>query len=401
MTAVRVELPPKLLSVFAPKRGELRFRGAYGGRGSAKSYTFAMMAAMWGFAEKLRVLCTRELQVSIKESFHAEIKQAILNTPWLADHYDVGVDYIKGRNGTEFIFRGLRTNMTAIKSMAGIDLCIVEEAEDVPDSSFVDLEPTIRAPKSEIWLLWNPKIEGSAVDKYRTSPPPRSAIVEMNYRDNPWFPLVLEELRQHQQLTREPAMYAHIWEGAYLKNSLAQVFANKWRYGDFTPAKDWDGPYYGLDFGFSQDPTAAVECWVYNRNLYIYKSGGRVGLELDHTAEYFDQCMPEMKKHVIRADCSRPESISYLKRNGMPRIIGCKKGAGSVEDGIEHMKSYTEIIVHQDCKDVGDEFLKYSYKVLKSGDITNDVVDMYNHGIDAIRYAIEPLMRPKSKGFFS
>lgn len=132
MSEVAVSLPPKLVPLFTPPRGDLRFRVAYGGRGSGKSFTFALMAAIWGYAEPLRILCTRELQVSIKESMHAEIKNAIASLPWLAAHYDVGEAYIRGKNGTEFIFRGLRHNISAVKSMAQIDLCIVEEAADVP-----------------------------------------------------------------------------------------------------------------------------------------------------------------------------------------------------------------------------------------------------------------------------
>lgn len=150
MTQVDVKLPPKLVPVFAPPRGELRYRGAYGGRGSAKSFSFAKMAAIYGYMEPLRILCTRDIQDSIKESFHAELKNAIASEPWLAAAYDVGVDYLRGHNGTEFIFKGLRHNISSIKSTAQIDLCIVEEAEDVPQYSWDDLEPTIRTPKSEI-----------------------------------------------------------------------------------------------------------------------------------------------------------------------------------------------------------------------------------------------------------
>ena len=121
-TTARIKLPPKLVPLFAPRRGELRYRCAYGGRGSGKSFSFAKMAAIWGYAEPLRILCTRELQVSIKESMFAEIRNAILSEPWLSRAYDIGENFIRGNNGTEFIFRGLRHNMEAIKSMAQIDL---------------------------------------------------------------------------------------------------------------------------------------------------------------------------------------------------------------------------------------------------------------------------------------
>lgn len=400
MTQARIELPPKLLSVFGPPRGSLRYRGAHGGRGSGKSFTFAKMAAIWGVVEPLRILCTRELQDSIKESFHAELKNAIASEPWLAAAYDVGIDYLRGRvpgreRQTEFMFKGLRHNISSIKSTAQIDLCIVEEAEDVPEASWRDLEPTIRAEKSEIWVIWNPRKDGSPVDqRFRKITPPRSRIVEMNYTDNPWFPSVLEEQRQHQQRTLDPETYAHIWLGQYLRIGKASVFGGKWRQEAFVPGSDWNGPYYGLDFGFAQDPTAGVKCWIHGSRLYIEHETGGVGVEIDDTASMVLRDLPGAADHDIRADNARPESISYLKRNGLPRIKPCAKGKGSVEDGVEHIKSFDEVIIHTRCTATANEFLNYSYKVDRlSGDILPVLRDDNNHYIDALRYALEPVMR--------
>lgn len=392
---VNIPLPKKMYQVFRSKRGDVRYRAAYGGRGSAKSFSFARMAAIYGYGEPLRILCTREFQSSIKESFHAEVKNAILSLPWLAKSYNVGIDYIRGNNGTEFIFRGLKNNTSAIKSMAQIDICIIEEAEQISENSWLDLEPTIRAPKSEIWAIWNPKREDSPVDKrFRKFPPSNAAIAELNYNDNPWFPSVLDVQRLRDRDVMSPGMYRHIWEGKYLKEDESCIFANKWGVADFTPEKTWNGPYFGLDFGFSQDPTAAVKVWIYDSNLYVEYDCGSVGLELDDTAEFVKNGIPGMEKHVIRADCSRPESISFLKRNGLPRIVGCEKGKGSVEDGIAFMRSHTEIIVHPRCVKTQEEMGLYSYKVDRiTGDILPSIVDAYNHFIDAIRYALEPAMK--------
>jgi phage terminase large subunit len=403
MTTARIELPPKLVDVFSAPRGMMRYRGAFGGRGSAKSFTFALMAAVWGYAEPLRILCTRELQVSIKESFHAEVKNAIASTPWLAAHYDVGIDYIRGKNGTEFIFRGLRHNIGSIKSMAQIDLCIVEEAEDVPESSWLDLEPTIRAPKSEIWVVWNPKRDGSPVDKrFRKNSPPRSAIVEMNYLDNPWFPAELEEQRLHNQATMDDATYQHIWLGQYLQHSQAQIFRNKFRVSSFEPDSDWDGPYNGLDFGYASDPTAGVECWINNKKLYVRREAGKTGLELDQTAAYLVERIPSFEQFPVRADNARPESISYLRRGAGGRalksIVACSKGKGSVEDGIAFIGSFDEVVIHPDCTSTAEEFRNYSYKIDRlTGDILPVIVDDWNHYIDAIRYALEPIMKRDDK----
>lgn len=402
MTTMQIELPPKLIPVFAHPRGSIRYRGAYGGRGSGKSFNFAKMAAVFGGIEPLRILCTREFMNSIKESFHAEIKNAIASNAWLASIYDVGIDYIRGKkgtsaDGTEFLFKGLRNNVSSVKSTAQIDICIVEEAEDVPEQSWIDLEPTIRAPKSEIWVLWNPKNKESSVNqRFIATPPPRCHIVKMDYMDNPWFPTELEEQRQHAQRTMTAAMYSHVWEGEYLERSEAQIFKDKYRVMAFEPSEHWGMPYCGLDFGFSQDPTAAVKCWVHDNRLYIEYEAGKVGLELDKTAQYLCKAINDFASHEIQADSARPESINYLQRHGLPKIVGVEKGKGSVEDGILFMQSFDKIVIHPRCVETIAEFSKYSYKVDKqSGRVTNDIVDAYNHYIDAVRYALNRLIKRK------
>ncbi len=400
MATARISLPPKLVPVFTPARGNARYRCAYGGRGSGKSFSFALMAAIWGYAEPLRILATRELQISIKESFYAELKNAIQSQPWLLEHYEIGESYIRGRNGTEFIFRGLRHNMTAIKSMAQIDLCIIEEAEDVPEHSWRDLDPTIRAPKSEIWSIWNPRMDGSPVDDRFIKHPPYNALVaELNWWDNPWFPEVLDEVRRHEQERLDPATYAHVWEGAYLENSDAQVLHGKVRVAEFDPGKRWDGPYYGLDYGFAQDPTAAVECYIHDDRLWIYREAGGVGVELDDTADMVLAAMPEADRYVVRADNARPESTSYLRRHGLPRVESAPKWQGSVEDGIQFLRSFREIVVHPECRGAIRETRLYSYKVDRhTGDILPQIVDAHNHYIDATRYAMAPMIQARGSG---
>lgn len=402
MQTATIQLPPKLLPIFGPERGAARYRALYGGRGSGKSATAALMASVWGYAEPLRILCAREFQVSIAESFHAELKAAIQSRPWLDAHYEIGKDYLRGRNGTEFIFRGIRRNEQSIKSLAKIDLTILEEAEDIPETSWLALEATVfRQPKSELWAIWNPRAENSPVDaRFRRNPPSDALIAEINWQDNPFFPEGLHKLRKREQERLDPATYAHVWEGAYLTNSDAQVFANKITTADFEPRDFWNGPYYGMDFGFAQDPTTAVQCWILNDDLYIRREAGRVGLDLDHTAEFMAKAMPDIGKHVVRADSARPESISFLKRHGLPNITAVDKWQGSVEDGIAFMKSFKRIIVHPDCRSTLNEFRLYSYKVDRyTGDVQPQIVDAHNHYIDAIRYALGGMIKRSGGGF--
>lgn len=400
MTTLQVEFAPKIIPILAPPLGEYRYRVFRGGRGSGKSFQVARMAAILGAVQSLTILCAREFQNSIKRSFHAELKNAIRSNEWLSSQYDVGVDYLKHKtNGTEFVFTGLRNNIDSVKSLAQIDLCIVEEAETVPHASWVDLLPTIRTPKSEIWVIYNPKRRDSWVAQTFDGEdlPPRTIIGELNHSDNPWFPAVLDEQRQSDRERLDPALYRHIWEGAYYEQSDAQVFSGRYRVADFTPKKGWDGPYFGLDFGFSQDETAGVKAWIHGDRLYIEHELYQKRLELDDTAEAMIEALPDVERHVVRADNARPESISYLKRKGIPRIEPCQKGRGSVEDGVEFIKSFAEIIIHPRCKNVENEFTLYSYKIDRhSGDILPVIVDANNHAIDALRYALEPLMKKTS-----
>lgn len=403
MTTATVDLPPKIVDVFTPERGSVQYRGLFGGRGSGKSYGAAKVAAIWGLIDPLRILCTREFQASIKESFHAELKAAIASEPWLESHYDVGTDYLRGKNGTEFLFRGLRKNIGSIKSLAKIDLTIVEEAEDVPEESWLALEATVfRQPHSELWPIWNPRLDGSPVDqRFRKKPPGNAVFAELNWNDNPFFPVGLDALRKREQSRLDPATYAHIWEGAYLTNSDSQVFANKYEIEDFTPQPSWDGPYQGGDFGFSQDPTAAVRLWIKDEVLYCEYEAGKVGLELDDTVQFVNGQIPEFDKYVTRWDSARPESISYLKRHGFPSATAVTKWPGSVEDGIGFMRSFRKIIIHPRCTAIAQEFRLYSYKIDRhSGDILPSIVDAHNHYIDAMRYALGPMIRSNDEGFF-
>src|SRR5690606_5388948 len=200
MTTLRVELPPKLIPVLSPPLGTFRYRVLRGGRGSGKSFSVAKMSAIWGAVQPLRILCTREFQNSIKQSFYTEVANAIKSEPWLESVYDVGKDYIRHKwNGTEYLFAGLRHNIDSIKSMAQINLCIVEEAETGSHVSTRDLNPTIPATNDEIIINHNPKRRDSWVAQQCDGGrlPPRTVVVMVNADDSPWFPAVLEEQRKY------------------------------------------------------------------------------------------------------------------------------------------------------------------------------------------------------------
>ena len=409
MTTARLEVPPKLIPVFT---GNFRYRGSYGGRGSAKTRTFAKMTAVRAmmFAQagvSGVVLCGREFMNSLEDSSMEEIKQAIRETPWLDAFFDIGEKFIRTKDRrVSYVFCGLRHNLDSIKSKARILIAWIDEAESVSEMAWSKLLPTVRAEDSEVWITWNPEDEESPTNqRFRMQAPENSCIVEMNYSDNPWFPDVLEQERLNDYNRLDGPTYAWVWEGAYRKNSQAQIFAGKYEVKEFTHGEDWDGPYNGLDFGFSQDPTAATQCWVHGDTLYVEFEAGKTGLELDHTADYICKRIPSFDREVVRADSARPESISYLKRpdldgkrKNMPGIVGVEKGKGSVEDGIEFIKSFAMVVIHPRCQETAREFQRYSYKVDRlSGDVTKVILDKFNHYIDSIRYGLEQVMKSRGR----
>jgi len=218
MTAGRIELPEKLIPVFS---GEALYRGAYGGRGSAKSRSFAKMAAVHGLRCALAkesgvIVCGREFQNSLDESSMAEVKQAIETEPWLAANYEIGEKFIRTRDGRiDFSFVGLRRNIESVKSTARIRLLWVDEAEPVSEMAWQKAIPTVREENAEIWVTWNPERRASATNqRFRVNPPENSKIVELNWRDNAWFPSTLDQIRREDEAKR-PEQYPHIWEGEY------------------------------------------------------------------------------------------------------------------------------------------------------------------------------------------
>lgn len=356
------------------------------------------------------ILCGREFMNTLSDSSMEEIKQAIKEVPFLNDYYELGESYIRSKNRKiEFLFAGLRHNLDSIKSKARILLCWVDEAESVSQAAWDKLEPTIRGiDDAEIWVTWNPEKKGSPCDKkFRHKEiydPDTGELIgvgaEINWRDNPKFPKILDRQRRIALRTLSPEKYNWIWEGGYNENSEAQIFANKYVVQDFVPdLKTWDGPYQGLDFGFANDPMAFVRAWIHNRTLYIEYDCSKVGLETDHTAAFIEKHVPNPNQVNTRADNSRPETISYLKRHGMSRCVPCEKGKGSVEDGIAFIQSFDKIVIHSRCKGTKEEFDNYSYKVDRlTGEVLPIIIDAWNHHIDALRYALEPIM--KSRGNF-
>lgn len=217
--SVNVEIPPKLIPIFT---GEADVRAAYGGRGSGKTMTFAKMTAirayMWDQAGRDGVIvCGREFLNSIDDSSLAEVKAAIESEPWLAEHFDIGEKYIRTKSRRiSYKFSGMdKKTIGSLKSKSKILLLWADEAEPITDKAWDIVIPTLRQEDSELWVTWNPARKSSATDRrFRQTKDPRFKVAEMNWRDNPRFPKILERQRL-RWLEVDPDSYEHIWEGAY------------------------------------------------------------------------------------------------------------------------------------------------------------------------------------------
>ena len=216
-----IELPEKLGFLLTDNN---RYMCAYGGRGSAKSWTAARALLLRGASQKLRILCGREIQKSIKQSVHKLLSDQI-QSMGLSSFYEILETEIRGKNGTEFSFTGLASHtVDSIKSYESVDICWVEEAHTVSKRSWDVLIPTIRKSGLMIWLTFNPELEtDETYQRFIVNPPPNCKIVKMNYDDNPWFSDELEQERLHCMAT-DPKSYKNIWEGQCLPAAAGAIY---------------------------------------------------------------------------------------------------------------------------------------------------------------------------------
>jgi phage terminase large subunit len=345
----------------------------------------------------LRAVCIREVQKSLEQSVKRLIEDKIEKLG-VGSMFDVQKYEIKSPGGGLIIFQGMQNHTSeSIKSLEGYNIAWAEEAQSLSQRSLDLLRPTIRAPASELWFSWNPSKATDPVDVLLRGAGriPSSVVVEANWRGNPWFPEVLRDEKNWDQ-ARDSEKYAHIWLGEYQRNSEARVFRN-WRVDAFeTPA---DARFYlGADWGFSIDPTVLVRSYIVGRTLYIDAEAYKVGCEIDRTPALFDSidpARPQMaRRWPITADSARPETIDYVRRHGYPTITSARKGAGSVQEGIEFLKTY-DIVVHPRCRHTIDELTLFSWKTDPlTGEVLPILEDKKNHVIDALRYSVEKLRRP-------
>lgn len=382
---IRIEVA----TAFRPFLASSRFKGSYGGRGSGKSWFWAgetVRALLSG----RNVLCIREVQNSIAESVKRLIENRITELG-LDDLFKITDKEITCQSGASAIFRGMQNHTAAsVKSLEGFDVAWWEEAQTASQRSLDLLIPTIRAPGSELWFSWNPENADDPIEWLRRDPPENAIVRQINWNDNPWFP---DELRSDmaRDRKRDPAKYAHVWEGQYRALSEAQIFRN-WRVAELAPPDNavW---FYGADWGFAQDATAAVRCCMPGDGvLYVDAEVYGVGVPTDALPGLLAG-LPDARQWPMRADSARPETIDYVRRHGFPKIRAARKGKGSVEDGITFLQGM-DIAVHPRCVNLIRELRTYAYKTdPRTNEVLPVVDDGNDHVLDALRYAVEGLHR--------
>jgi len=399
MTDTLIDMPTPRWGL--PYLQHYRFKGLKGGRGSGKSHFFAeLLTEAMVMNKDLPAVCIREIQKSLQYSAKALVEEKI-DQYNLGRFFDINKTEILRRNGKGVcIFQGMQDHTAdSIKSLEGFKIAWVEEAQNLSSRSLRLLRPTIRAPGSEIWFSWNPDQPTDAVDKFFQDAQGEGVLLShINYDQNPFITKeLIEEMQLDQRI--DPDMFGHVWLGEYNTKSDAQIFNGKYQVDEFEPQEGWDGPYYGADWGFSQDPTTLVRCWINGERLYIDYEYYKIGLEITDTPAAF-KTIPGADTHTIRADNARPETISHVRRAGL-NIVPAVKGKGSVEDGIAYIRGFEKVVIHRRCVKTADEFRLYRYKIDRfSGDILPDIIDAHNHCIDAIRYALEPMIKRSGAGGF-
>jgi len=337
-----------------------------------------------------RAVCVREVQKSLKNSVKLLVEDKIREHK-LSEHFEILDSEIRTPGDGLIIFQGMQSHTAdTIKSLEGFDICWVEEAQSLSKFSLKLLRPTFRKAGSEMWFSWNPDQPNDPVDALLRGPhPPKdSVVVQANYSDNPWLPAELRD-ELEGDLLRDPDEFDHVWNGGYTKNSQARVFRN-WRVEEFETAPD-AVHRFGADWGFATDPTVLVRSHIEGRTLYVDHEAWEIGCEIDKTPALFDT-VPGSRKWLIRADSARPETVSYMRRQGF-KITPALKGPGSVEDGVEFLRSF-DIVVHPRCKHVVEELTRYSFKIdPHTQEILPVLDDKNNHTIDGLRYALEELRR--------
>ena len=399
----QLKIPPKLIPVF--NTPNLRYRGAYGGRGSAKTRTFALMTAVHGYrigesGGSGQILCGREFMNSLDDSSLEEVKSAIRSVPWLEDYYEIGEKYIRSKDGRiTYVFAGLRRSLDALKSKAKLILAWIDEAETVSETAWRKLIPTVREHDSEIWVTWNPESKESATHKrFRADPPDNALIVEMNWQDNPWFPAVLDQERLEDK-NKRPDIYDHVWGGDFLVHAEGAYYATEMREAkdqgriDVVNYESSTGVVTAWDLGVG-DSTAIWFAQFIGPEVRVIDYYESSGVGLDHYARVLQEKGYVYSEHILPHDVRVKELGTGKSRLETLDSFGIRPVTIApqlmIDDGIQAVRSMLKNCWFdaERCERGIDALRQYHREYDDNGKVwrSRPAHDWASHGADAFRY---------------
>ncbi len=385
----------------------------HGGRGGAKSLSIVDYLIIKSFEDKhCQYLCAREIQNSLLASVFSVFQEKIYDLGF-SKHFRVVESRGFIHNITSDVkihFKGLWRDPNAIKGIMNLKRIFIDEAASISRHSWRILAPTVmRVENPQIIVAFNPEFTTDVVyEEFITNNTKENIFIEeVSYRDNS-FSLPLEFFRELESLKKKDyEEYLHVYEGHCISNSQIKIF-KRGTYWDVLDEKTYVEHEdvelkFGLDLGFTPaHPTFGIREYVHDGNLYVTHEAVQTGLDTDLIPGFLIKHLPQVQHHTIWVDSSRPETISAINRQYIDSIKqslfaqGVEKGQGSVEDGIEHLKSYKMIYIHPRCERLIDNFDRYSFKTDRKGNILRDIEKANDDGIDALRYAEEQTMKDKS-----
>lgn len=356
----------------------------HGGRGSLKSHTVARVLLIRAMSKRGRAGCFREFQNSIADSSHALLK-GLIEEYELPNFKVTNDSIVNAKTGYDFIFRGLHNNVQSVKSIEGMTEAWVEEAQTITEASLDVLTPTVRLPGSQIFYTYNRLKDKDPIhNRLVVEGRPNTLVLNVNYDTALKYGWMSEVLRLEMESDRDnrPEIYKHKWLGQPA-NLKGQIYKNFKPIEKVPKEAVYLGP--GLDFGYTNDPTALIDVWKWN-NTYILD-------EILYNKEMKNKAigatimtLPHYSNHLAVGDSSEPKSIAEIKDEGV-NIIGATKGKDSVNNGIQLLQGL-EIFYTARSHNIEEEVLNYAWKVDREDKSLNVPIDAYNHGLDAARYKI-------------
>lgn len=382
-----MEIPKEFRRLFDR---DWREAAIYGGRYSLKSHTVARLLLIRARQEKTRIGCFREFQNSISES-SLQLLRDLIQKYQLTDFEITNTSIVNKVNGSDFLFKGLWNNEQSIKSIEGIDIAWVEEAQTVSGKSIEVLTPTVRKPGSQIIYTYNRLLEDDAVhQRLVMEGRPNTLVINVNYdvaiRHKMMPAEILAEIEDDK--LRRPSLYKHKWLGE--PNSLEMRIYKDWQFIDEVP-HNARLERRGLDFGYSNDPSALVDVFFYDGGYILDELAYKKGMLNKQIADVIIEQPLILSNTLTVADSASPKDIDEIKIYGV-NITGAEKGKDSVVNGIQLVQGQ-RISVTKRSVNVINEYQHYLWDTDKDGKILNVPEHTYSHSMDAIRYAISSILK--------